>query len=256
MAPVIATLTFLDANGKLAFFIFNDMLLDPFGVKPMHPWQLQKKLTLFSEREIDLVINDNRSTFLSVLQKGRKKMKISLHKLFLHACDNVCEAVITFSLKKDPNALRKIRFFANTYFAKANFSADLDEHKLWTEGKCYHLKEIYQLLNKKYFQNKLDLKITWFKKPKYRTFSSFTFGSYNHPLRLIRINEILDHSAIPPFFIEYVIYHEMLHHVCPGYTDEQGREWIHTALFKKKEKEFLHYNKAKLWEKKATFFWK
>lgn len=232
------------------------MLLDPFGVKPMNPCQLQRKLASFSQREIDLVINENRSTFLSVLQKGRKRMKISLHKLFLHACDNVCEAVVDFSLKRDRSALKKIRFFANTYFSKADFSSSVDEDKLWTEGKYYDLKEIYDSLNERYFNGKLDLKITWFKKPKYRTYTNLTFGSYSHPLRLVRINQLLDHAAIPSYFIEYVVYHEMLHHVCPAYTDEQGREWIHTPIFKRREKEFHHYDRAKLWEKKASFFWR
>jgi predicted metal-dependent hydrolase len=231
------------------------MARDPFTRPPMDASELKSKLLRFSDREIELVINQNHSTFLSVLKKGRNTLKISLHKLFLHAGDSVCEAVVDFSMRKDPVALKKIRFFANDYFSKADHSDEVDDDKLRTKGKYYDLVEIYDDINKKYFDNKIDLKITWFKKPKYRTFSSLTFGSYNRTMKLIRINDILDHAAAPTYFVEYVVYHEMLHHVCPGYTDENGREHIHTPLFRKREKEFAHFKRAKEWEKKMSF-WK
>ncbi len=220
---------------------------------PMKEGLLKEKLTKFSQKEIELKINENRSTFLSVQKKGRHALKLSVHKLFLHGGDPLCKAIAHFSLKKDRDALRVIRSFAHSYFAKADYSSTVDTEKLRTKGIYFDLEEIYDLVNKKYFQDKLRLSITWFKKPKYKTFSSFTLGSYSRSLKLVRINDMLDHAITPLYFIEYIVYHEMLHHICPGYTDEKGREHIHTSLFRRKEKEFLHYARAKEWEKKMKF---
>lgn len=229
------------------------MAFIPFAPTPMKEHLLKEKLTKFSQKEIDLTINENHSTFLSVQKKGRHALKLSLHKLFLHGGDPLCKAVVHFSLKKDRDALKVIRSFAHSYFATADYSSTVDAEKLRTKGVYFDLEEIYNSINKAYFQDKLRLKITWFKKPRYRTFSYFTLGSYNRPLKLVRINDILDQARVPLYFIEYVVYHEMLHHICPGYTDENGREHIHTSLFRKKEKEFLHYAQAKEWEKKMKF---
>lgn len=223
---------------------------DPFTQIPMNAHQFKEKLIRLSKADIELVINENHSTFLSVMRKGRKTLKLSVHKLFLHGGDAMCKAVVNFSLHKDREALKSIRFFAHSYFSKADFSDTVDEDKLRTAGKYYDLQEIYDTVNKKFFQNRLPLRITWFKKPKYRTYTSMTYGSYNRPLKLVRINEILDHALTPYYFIEFIVYHEMLHHVCPGYTDEKGRERIHTALFRKREKEYPHFERAKEWEKK------
>ncbi len=211
------------------------MSTDPFTLPPMKALELKQKLMKLSNKEIELKINENHSTFLSVLKTRKNALKLSLHKLFLHGPDSICEAVVRFSLRKDPCALKRIRFFANTYFSRADYSFCVSEESLKTKGKCYDLEEIYNSLNKKFFENKLQLKITWFKKPKYQTFSSLTFGSYNRLLKLIRINEILDNPQVPYYFIIYVVYHEMLHHICPSYTDEKGRERIHTDLFRRKE---------------------
>ncbi len=213
-----------------------------------YPWQLQRKLSLLTSKEVDLTINENISTFLSV-KKDRKKLQLSLHKLFLHASESVCEAIADFSMYKDRKALQYIRTFAGKYFQEVDLSSTLNKGSLKPSGKYYHLKEIYSKLNKNYFKNQIDLNITWFKKPIYRTFSHITYGSYNRLLKLIRINEILDKATVPLYFVEYVVYHEMLHHICPSYIDSQGKERVHTPLFKQREREFPHFEKAKWWEK-------
>nr|NGX34555.1 hypothetical protein [Candidatus Anoxychlamydiales bacterium] len=96
----------------------------------------------------------------------------------------------------------------------------------------------------------LDLNITWFEKPKYRKFRHITFGSFDKNSNLVRINKMLDRADIAFYFINYIVYHEMLHDVCREIIDEDGKRKIHTKEFKKQEKEFAYYRESKEFEKK------
>ena len=46
-----------------------------------------------------------------------------------------------------------------------------------------------------------------------------TFGSYDPVLALIRIHPVLDRRDVPRYFLESVVYHEMLHHHLGGVPD-------------------------------------
>jgi hypothetical protein len=67
---------------------------------------------------------------------------------------------------------------------------------------------------------------------------------------------LLDSPSFPDYFVSYVVYHEMLHHVCPSYFDAKGLHQIHSKEFKAKEIEFKHYDLAQTWIKKnhSSFF--
>jgi hypothetical protein len=84
-----------------------------------------------------------------------------------------------------------------------------------------------------------------------------TFGLYLESLKLIKIHRLLDKSMrfckkpyFPDFFVKFVIYHEILHHVCPSYYDEQGKHRIHTVEFKEREEKFRDFDLAQAWMKK------
>ncbi len=215
----------------------------------MTPSELKEKLEAFSKIEVELIIKNNRSTFFNVLEIQKNRMRLSLHQLFLDASENICRSLMVYALRGDKRALSSIRCFAMSYFAKADYSHKLLTKKIVVKGKCYDLKEVYENINQKYFQNSLDLSITWFKRPSYRRFNHMTFGSYDRSLKLIRVNGILDNSITPFYFIYFLVYHEMLHAVCPEEVDISKRRRIHTKLFREKEKNFPYYKQAKLWEK-------
>jgi hypothetical protein len=47
--------------------------------------------------------------------------------------------------------------------------------------------------------------------------------------------------------VEFVVYHEILHHLYPAFVGESGRTNIHNKEFKTKEKQFSAYDEAKEW---------
>jgi hypothetical protein len=117
------------------------------------------------------------------------------------------------------------------------------------EGRHFDLKDIFNKLNAKYFRKRLkDYTITWGRKRRVRPREYFVFGTIQEEDRLIRIHPALDASFVPTWFLEYVIYHEMLHSVVPDEYDGSGRRRVHTEAFCERERQFPLYRKAKRWE--------
>ncbi|HSX26082.1 MAG TPA: SprT-like domain-containing protein [Chlamydiales bacterium] len=120
-------------------------------------------------------------------------------------------------------------------------------------GSTYDLQAIYQDLKVRYFP--AECTIGW-APSRAKRFRSITFGTYNWRTGQIRINRLLDDPDVPRYFVEFIVYHEMLHAVCPPKRDSAGRCRFHTAEFRMKEREFPHFEAAKEWEKISLNFFK
>ena len=68
-------------------------------------------------------------------------------------------------------------------------------------------------------------------------------------LGLIRIHPVLDREDVPPYFLESVVYHEMLHHHLGGVPDRAGRTVYHSRAFRQAEARYLWHREALAWEK-------
>src|SRR3712207_8543596 len=63
--------------------------------------------------------------------------------------------------------------------------------------------------------------------PIYKKRNTIKLGSYSAIERLIRIHPTLDAEWVPRYFVSYIVYHELLHHVVPalrssGRTDRKS----------------------------------
>lgn len=196
-----------------------------------------------------LKINDNRSTMLSVKWEP-DCTKVSLHRMFLQAPQNIMQALTCYLRGEHKNLSPSIKAYIEDNLQKLDYSHELDLSKMQTSGQVYDLRAIFDALNAEYFENKLKLHITWFGKKQNRSRNRITFGLYYDPLKLIKINRMLDQSYFPAYFVNYVIYHEMLHYVCPTYVDEKGQKHIHSKEFKAREKKFKDFDLAQKWMRK------
>jgi hypothetical protein len=159
------------------------------------------------------------------------------------------EALACYLRREDTSIHPTVKAFIEDNLPKLDYSHLLDQRKLYSRGTVYDLQNIYNELNCEYFDGKLSLNITWFGKPFFRNRTRVTFGLYHDPLRLIKINRILDSPSYPDYLICYVVYHEMVHHVCPAYFDKNGQHHIHSKEFKRMEARFCHYDLAQDWIK-------
>ncbi|HEY4758584.1 MAG TPA: hypothetical protein VIH43_08495, partial [Chthoniobacterales bacterium] len=101
----------------------------------------------------------------------------------------------------------------------------------------------------RHFRNRLrGYKVVWGRRRKHRPREQFVFGTIQEEDRLIRINPALDQAFVPPWFLRYVLYHEMLHSVVPDETLSRNRRRVHTEEFNRREREFPGYRRARRWE--------
>jgi hypothetical protein len=119
-----------------------------------------------------------------------------------------------------------------------------------TEGRHYDLLDIFNRLNARYFRNRLRrYRIMWGRRRKRRPQSYIVFGSIQEQDRVIRIHPLLDREFVPRWYIEYVVYHEMLHAFVPDKRDRAGRRVIHHEGFLERERKFRFYRRAVKWER-------
>ena len=117
------------------------------------------------------------------------------------------------------------------------------------KGRFFDLRKIFDKLNARYFRNRLrGYSVVWGRKRKQRPREYMVFGTIQEEDRIIRIHPLLDRAFIPTWFLEYVLYHEMLHAVVPDRFDAQGRRLVHHEKFLAREREFHWFRRAKAWE--------
>jgi len=211
---------------------------------------LKDKLRKYLKSDLELVINENRSTMLSLHQKRRK---LSLHKMFLDAPEHVIAAIAHYVRGTRKNASEQnlvLRGYIQENLSRFDTSPRLDRTKLVKTGRVYDLQPLFDQVNQRYFEGSLELAVTWFGAWGRNNRSRVTFGLYHDNMRLVKIHRILDDPFFPEFFVLFILYHEMLHSVVPGFVDERGRFCTHGKAFKERERQFEHYAEAVAWEKK------
>jgi hypothetical protein len=117
------------------------------------------------------------------------------------------------------------------------------------EGRHFDLQQIFDKVNQRYFRGRVrDYEVKWGRKRKHRPKDHFIFGTIQEEDRVIRINPALDQSFVPLWFLQYILYHEMLHAVVPDEEMPGGRRRVHTEEFNRREKQFRNYRRARRWE--------
>lgn len=206
---------------------------------------LKDHLQKLTGGDFTLIITDNATSMLSVRKKA-ESITVRLHKMFLHAGTEVCLEVADF-IKKGRSDRQTIRSFIsqNRHLLKQKSPVKPTPR---VAGQYFCLQTIYDSLNSEYFDGAVSAAITWGKSISKKWVRMRTMGSYNAGTGTIRINPLLDKKRVPAYFLEFVVYHEMLHAYL-GIKTRNGRRSIHSREFRLQEKKFRHYAKAMEWER-------
>lgn len=210
--------------------------------------QLQELLSKSCGLSIDLIINENRSHLFSILERKRSRARLSVHRMFLEAPEPVITALASYVKEFDRSALSIVSKFIDERVHAVEYRQKLNAEDLHTRGDYFDLRDILKRVKEHYFAGEGPSLITWFRQKKTR--SRVIFGQYHPLMQLIKINKMLDDPSVPLYFIEYVVFHEMLHHIIPSVTGESGRRSIHSPAFRKREKDFLYFKQASEWQMK------
>jgi predicted metal-dependent hydrolase len=108
------------------------------------------------------------------------------------------------------------------------------------QGHVYHLEEVFEDLNRRFFYGLLARPLMTWSGERSRN----RLGHYDPAHNAIVVSSIFDHPRVPPYVVEYIVYHEMLHLKHPVKL-RGSRRCVHSAEFQAEEKLFDHLDAAK-----------
>ena len=216
-------------------------------------------------RPVVLSITDNRHSIISHSLKNNV-LHARIHHMFLDAPTRVIDALVRYVARDDRQASQIIGHYieANgTRLARRRPRAI----PLVARGTHHDLLSIFNDLNQRYFNGSCHALITWGRRTKRKNREprrAIKLGSYSSLERLIRIHPVLDRSWVPRYFVAYVVYHEMLHHMIPSARGNArqassniasakgqiARRVLHPPEFLERERDFRKYDRALEWERR------
>jgi predicted metal-dependent hydrolase len=201
-----------------------------------------------------LALTDNRYTMISV-KREKGLFRLRLHHMFLEAAPEVVRALGEYVAHNDREASRLLGRFIDVNQRKIRRPRRVHRptpQVLEAQGQFHDLQQIYDGLNQRYFAGAIDARITWGQRNApdaiKKRHNSMKMGSYSVEDRLIRIHPSLDRAFVPRMFVEWIVYHEMLHqkHDIPV---RGGRRQFHTPEFLEEESRFHDAQLARIWER-------
>ncbi|MEM0343199.1 MAG: hypothetical protein QXU73_02955 [Thermoplasmata archaeon] len=114
--------------------------------------------------------------------------------------------------------------------------------RLGPRGRARDLKEVFHYVNTTYFGGGLpEPDFAWTNESATRR-----FGFYSAPVNLLAVNSCLDSESVPRYVLEFIVYHELLHHKQAG-TGRPIKRVHHTREFKEQERRFTSFAEAEQW---------
>ena len=197
------------------------------------------------------------TTITHTIRLRHGNIKVRMSHLFRQAPNDVLVAVahILFSklYRQQPSAKALDRYhqFVERRQNHLRTLLNLGAPGRWmvhmAKGKHHDLEIIFEHLNRAYFHSRLPKPtLGWSRRG-----GKSKLGEYQNLRHAIIINRRFDHEETPPFALEYLMFHEMLH-MKHGVEIRNGRRLVHTPAFHLEEKAFKHYAAAREWIRKAT----
>ena len=107
-------------------------------------------------------------------------------------------------------------------------------------GNVYHLDEIFEELNTKFFYGLMARpSMTWSQNS-----ARNLLGHYDPAHNAIVVSRVFDDVRVPRYVVEYIVYHEMLHLKHPVKL-KGSRRCVHSKQFQEEEKLFPHLEEVK-----------
>jgi hypothetical protein len=174
---------------------------------------------------------------------------VSLSDLLEGAQESVIRAIAHILLaklyKKPIDAAQDLRYKRFVYSAAVTRQTELirgargSKRYFGPEGRFYHLEEVFDSLNVRFFGGMLGRpELTWSAGVAKRS-----LGHYDAAHNTIVVSRVFDRPSSPRYAIEYLLYHEMLHLKHP--VKMRGlRRCVHSREFKAEEALFPQLKEA------------
>lgn len=199
-----------------------------------------------------VVLTDNLYSMVTI-KRGDGVSTFRVHHMFSTAPAKVIRALAQYADTQSRDAATLLRDFIDAHDDQVRERDAPRPITVDVEGRHHNLQELFDRINAAYFEGKIEARITWGPRTKRKkSRDSIKLGSYTVEDALIRIHPVLDAADVPSFFLEWIVYHEMLHEV-HDMPVVDGRRVYHTAEFRRAEAQFERYAEAVMWERTHLF---
>ncbi len=248
---------------------------------------LERALRRRTGRPLVVVLTDNRHRLVSRIERGGVTT-VRLHRRFAVAPEAVVEAVGGLLAADGPPAEARALVRAWWRGLAADGASDGGDFPEWdgeggdapagtetasvrpappsaaagegdrvnvpgvtARGRCHDLAEYARHLNAAYLDGRSKASVRWGPRPRARgPTRTIRLGCYCPGRGRIIMNRRLDRPDIPRYFVEYVLFHEMLHEVLGIGERPDGRRDIHGSLFKLMERTYPGADRALAFERR------
>jgi hypothetical protein len=238
------------SSGKKSRSRAIGVLRVPGVERPPEETQLEQGVSyhLPPGKVLDLRLTDNRHTIVSV-RRGRERYGVRVHRMFAGAEPRLLRALARYVVHNDQRASALLsEFIEQNQDQIRRPPRRVRRLVMRTRGRIHDLAAVLDRLNSRYFDGKLDLRITWGTARRRRSQRSIKIGAYLVEDRLIRVHPVLDQEMVPRYFLDWIVFHEMLHGK-HKIRRVGGRRCFHPPEFAREEQQFPDYARARLWEK-------
>jgi predicted metal-dependent hydrolase len=109
-------------------------------------------------------------------------------------------------------------------------------------GRVYDLEKLFSRINRRHFEGEIERPVLTWSQRRARSI----LGHHDAAHDTITISKVLDSPEVPEWFVEYILFHEMLHIKHPARIIN-GRRYYHTAAFRAEEQRYPQYQQAQEW---------
>ncbi len=211
---------------------------------------LQSELFRRLSLPVRIEVHDNRSTMVSYRRAG-EGLAIRIHRMFVPPPRELAETLAAFVIGRGKRRAEAGRWLDR--YIRDHRQAIREPRPAPSppsRGRTRDLKPIFDALNERYFGGTVQAEIGWSRAPSKRRRRSIKMGVYLHDHRHIRIHPALDRPEVPDYLVEFVVYHEMCHQICPPEPGLGNRKRVHTRAFRDRERLHPERERALSWEKK------
>lgn len=122
--------------------------------------------------------------------------------------------------------------------------------RLKAKGLCHDLDVILAHINARYFEGRLEARITWASRLGGLSTHRMAEDGEGKPYHLITISRGYDCPEATADIVGGVVYHECLHAVIPP-RFEGGRRVVHGRDFRLRERQYAHYAEWRKWHREG-----
>jgi hypothetical protein len=210
---------------------------------------LRYRPEVFFAGELKIGFHQNTCTMASLSRRGRRQ-SLRLHRLFTQAPPSVLEAVVRSFFTRAPHGqAQRLRerifdFLAENESAAGEWSSPFDLGS--SRGRVHDLEEVQEAIRRDHLPQCPRLRIGWSRRASASLMGKWLATPAGLP-SVVVVNRLLDDPRVPRYYVEYVVFHELLHELIP-IRRERGRWVRHPVEFRRLERQFPSFREAVDWE--------